>query len=333
MARLEACSPLALAWQRAVRSRAHPMVRSTRCVALAWQPAVRSRAHPMVRSTRCVALVSSIACAWFASALGCSRHESKPSSDALAAPTATVAATAGGTASASKAVLSAAPTAGWEYRDAEAHGELFRARRFTFRLREMGFVVVDMRLGRDFEAALGRTPRAMFAVNGGFFGTGGAPVGLSVSGGQRLSRFSPTMSGGVLTIDEHNHAELHETEAFDDTRTFPFAVQCRPRLVVHGAVNIKGDDGKRSERAALCLRENGAVIDAVIAVNRADDPSGPSLLALAEHMKWLGCDDALNLDGGPSVGIAWREGGRILGQKARGPVRQALVAVRAPVEN
>ncbi len=223
--------------------------------------------------------------------------------------------------------MTAAPAPIWEWTNHEAHGETFRTRRFSFRLREVGFVVGDMRLGRDFETALTQTPKSMFAINGGFFGLDGAPVGLSASRGQRLSKFSPTMSGGVLTIDSRDHAELHETETFDERKSFPFAVQCRPRLVVHGTVNIKGDDGKRSERSALCIRDGGAVLEAVIAVSPGDAATGPSLLALAEYMSTIGCDDALNLDGGPSTGAAWRETGRVVSQKARGPVRQALVAV------
>jgi uncharacterized protein YigE (DUF2233 family) len=205
------------------------------------------------------------------------------------------------------------------------HGETFEIARVSFALRDVRVEVADLGRSRDIGAALVRGPgTALLAVNGGFFGERGEPLGLVISGGRRLAPFSRTMSGGVLTIDG-DRADLAETESFDAAAAHAFAVQCRPRLVVKGAVNIRADDGKRAERTALCLRQAGTVLEVVLA--RTAD-GGPSLLAFAQHLATAGCEDALNLDGGPSTGMAWRDDSGIHAEDPRGAIRHAIVVRR-----
>jgi hypothetical protein len=146
-----------------------------------------------------------------------------------------------------------------------------------------------------------------------------------MSNGIRLSSLAKKMSGGVLTVaGDGKKAELFETETFDPPEMLKFAVQCRPRLVVKGEPNVKSDDGQRSERTALCLRDGGKTIEALIV---RGGEGGPSLFALGKWLASKGCEDALNLDGGPSTGAAWREDGS--GEKKllapRGPIRHAIV--------
>jgi len=52
---------------------------------------------------------------------------------------------------------------------------------------------------------------------------------------------------------------------------------------------------------------------------------GPSLFALAGYLARAGCESALNLDGGPSTGVAWREDGGVRLLPPRAPVRHAVV--------
>jgi hypothetical protein len=85
------------------------------------------------------------------------------------------------------------------------------------------------------------------------------------------------------------------------------------------------DDGQRAERTALCLRDDGRTIDVVIAKS---PEGGPSLFALARYLARTGCDDALNLDGGPSTGAAWREGDSVRVEAPRGAIRHAVVVRR-----
>ena len=92
---------------------------------------------------------------------------------------------------------------------------------------------------------------AGLVFNAGFFGLDGEPVGLSAAGGRVWSRHRPGLSGGVLTVRD-GRATLHKAETFaHEGSAVDFALQCRPRLVVKGRVNIGHDDGKRADRADL----------------------------------------------------------------------------------
>ncbi|MEO8798005.1 MAG: phosphodiester glycosidase family protein, partial [Polyangiaceae bacterium] len=107
-----------------------------------------------------------------------------------------------------------------------------------------------------------------------------------------------------------------------------FAVQCRPRLVVGSHRNIKTDDGKRAARTALCLRDGGRTIDIVVALGAGVD-AGPTLFELANELESTGCEEALNLDGGPSTGWASRLEDASVFVPPRGPVRQVIAVVAA----
>jgi hypothetical protein len=168
------------------------------------------------------------------------------------------------------------------------------------------------------------TVEAELVVNGGFFGPDNKPVGLAMTKGNVLSRLSKQMSGGVLTADGER-AELFAAETYEPAPGGAFAIQCKPRLVVDSSPNIKTDDGKRAERSALCLRNAGRIVD-VFVIRRSEDGEspGPSLFALARFLHRYGCEAALNLDGGPSTGVAWREDGGVQLLAPRNPVRHVI---------
>lgn len=203
---------------------------------------------------------------------------------------------------------------------AEAAGERFVADWFSFALADVTLSLFDLHGTRDLQAALGGRG-ALFATNAGFFDTRDAPLGLSVSGGERRSRFSRGLSGGVLEITGGQAAVL-ETETYDPSRAPEFAVQCRPRLVVAGKANVRRDDGKRAERTAVCVRDGGRTVAFVLA---KDDERGPSLFALGRYLEAKGCGDALSLDGGPSTGAAFLGPHGREELALRGPIQQAIV--------
>ena len=153
----------------------------------------------------------------------------------------------------------------------------------------------------------------------------GRPDGLSLAHGREESPLRRDLSGGVLSV-ARGMARLHESETFSPPPGTEFAVQCRPRLVVDGRVNIRSDDGRRADRTVLCVRDGGATLELYVA--RTDHPTGmggPTLFVLATELLRRGCEQALNLDGGPSTGVAWRQSEtevRLL--RPRGPVRQAI---------
>ncbi len=206
----------------------------------------------------------------------------------------------------------------------EAAGESFELHRWSFDVVTSTLAIVDLGMHGSLTEALG--PDGRVAVNGGFFDPDGRPVGLAYAGGTTLSRYSATMSGGVFfTVD--GVARVVATEDFDPRTHVDFAVQCRPRLVVDRRPNVKRDDGQRAPRTALCVRDAGRTVDVVVA-----EPSlgtrGPSLFALGQFLaEQQHCDDALNLDGGPSTGAAYRAGpgGVTSAFPPRGPLRHAVV--------
>ena len=199
-------------------------------------------------------------------------------------------------------------------------GKRYEVHTWPLVLARYDVTIEDVGMTTALDRVLERTG-AELVVNGGFFDTETRPLGLAISNGAVLSKAAPSMSGGVVTFDGER-AQLWESETFalpDQTR---FAVQCRPRLVVSRAPNVKRDDGQRSERTALCLTDGGKTMSIVLA---KDGESGPSLYALGRYLARRGCEGALNLDGGPSTGAAWRENGTTKQLPPRRPVRQAIV--------
>lgn len=194
---------------------------------------------------------------------------------------------------------------------------------WSFPLARYELTIEDTSMTTALDATLARAD-AELVVNGGFFGPDHKPVGLAMSNGVVLSRLSKQMSGGVLTFDGER-AQLFPAETYETPDGGLFAIQCKPRLVVDRAPNVRTDDGKRAERTALCLRDDGEVIDVVV-VRRSEDGEspGPSLFALARYLHRSGCESALNLDGGPSTGVAWREDGGVQLLPPRAPVRHVV---------
>jgi uncharacterized protein YigE (DUF2233 family) len=196
---------------------------------------------------------------------------------------------------------------------------------FPVRLAGARFRVIDLGMGRDVAGALA-TSGASLVVNGGFFDRERRPEGLVVSEGAMIAARSDTLGGGVLAVSGGRGA-LFPAEGFAPQPGLEFAIQARPRLLVGGAANVKRDDGRAAERTALCLRDEGRALEIVVARGEAGG-AGPTLSLLADMLASRGCQEALNLDGGPSTGVAWRQAGEIHALAPRGPVRH-LIAVWA----
>lgn len=155
---------------------------------------------------------------------------------------------------------------------------------------------------------------------------GNAGRALVSSDGWVFSKYADKLSGGVFFVAD-GVAHISATEGFDAGQPVTFAVQCRPRLVVGGQPNVKRDDGQRAERTVLCTRDGGKSVDVIVA-EPAPDALGPSLYALGQYLAHeVQCEDALNLDGGPSTGAAFRPdgGGPAVVLAPRGPLRHAVV--------
>ena len=193
---------------------------------------------------------------------------------------------------------------------------------FSFRVAEARFEVVDLGMGRDLQGALARN-HASLAINGGYFAPSTEAEGLVFAGGETLSPFSPSLGGGVLVI-RGGRAAILDATGFSPPRDAELAIQAKPRLVVGSAVNVRSDDGRKAERTALCVRDEGRTLEAITAYGKGPSPGGPTLTLLAEMLASRGCEEALNLDGGPSTGAAWQGAERVEARPPRAAIRHAI---------
>jgi uncharacterized protein YigE (DUF2233 family) len=199
--------------------------------------------------------------------------------------------------------------------------DAFRLHVFTIPLGGARLAILDVGMGRDLAGARARAG-ASLVVNAGFFDAAEKPEGLVIAEGRTLASLSAALGGGVLAV-AGERAALFPAEGYAPAPGVTFALQARPRLVVAGKRAIGRDDGKSAERTALCVRDEGRTLEVVVARGEAPG-AGPTLALLADMLESRGCGEALNLDGGPSTGVAWREAEGARDLPPRGPVRQAI---------
>lgn len=209
-------------------------------------------------------------------------------------------------------------------------GEPYRLYRWSIPLERTDIEVVDVGMQRD----LVRYVRggASLVINGGFYGTDRRPEGLVVAGGREVNPFLPRIGGGVFAVRD-GRASLHDAEAHPLALPdlMDFAVQCRPRLVVDGRNNIARRLPATAARTALCVREGGRGLDVYVARREPSrGRAGPTLHTLAEELVREGCEQALNLDGGPSTGVAWRGRRGLRARPPRRGVRHAIAFTVRP---
>ncbi len=204
-------------------------------------------------------------------------------------------------------------------------GRTMQVQRFSFAIDSLDLRAVDLGMTRDLVGALGS--RGTLAVNAGFFTPENENEGLLVAEGRAITPWLESLGGGVLTI-ENDRARLEAGEEYAATTTPVFAIQSKPRLIVDRQINIRTDDGRRADRTALCIPSGGSRLEVFIARANDDSGEGPTLQEFAIILARAGCEQALNLDGGPSTGAAWRDTEGVRGSPPRGPLRYAIVFER-----
>lgn len=161
--------------------------------------------------------------------------------------------------------------------------------------------------GGESLADLARDKKAAAVSNGGYFGHRDEPVTLLISRGKVLREASGSLPlSGVFTLDREGRAKVR---ALKDLKPpyegIDFAVQNSPLLVREGAVQFreKKPVGRRHRRTALGVDAAGR---AVLAVCDAGAGLGElaEVLSAPEALGGFGLRSAVNLDGGPSSGLA-----------------------------
>ena len=177
-------------------------------------------------------------------------------------------------------------------------------------------VDVTPTLGRVGEqtSRFGARAHALAAVNGGGFedamgnGTGGLPVGLTVSDGHYGEY--PEMTGDyVIGLDGRGRLDVGKwTAAQARALGIRDAVSFKPLLVVDGRPQITAGDGGWGigPRTAIGQRADGAILLVVID-GRQPGSLGATLRQVQDVMLREGAVTAVNLDGGSSSTL-WYQG-------------------------
>ena len=159
---------------------------------------------------------------------------------------------------------------------------------------------------------------AVVAVNASFFDVDGKTMGLAVDEG-RVMVAAKRRSWGALVVDDRNARIMLGAEIVDE-RAHRLVVQGIPRLVVGGKVQALKP--QIAERTAVCAR--GSVVILVV-TTKAETTPFARFLATPADQGGLGCQDALNLDGGPSTQLTVKLPGLTLSVPGGWGVPNALV--------
>ncbi len=147
------------------------------------------------------------------------------------------------------------------------------------------------------------TAHPLIAMNGGYFEADYRASALTIADGV-VSGHSYQGFGGMLAVDSSGKVELvslvHASKPLN--KRVVQAIQSFPRLVWDGKALPIQKDQQRARRTALALDDMGHLLLIV-----SDQP----IWTLSEFSQWLvACNleivRALNLDGGPSTGLAIR---------------------------
>ncbi|MEO6595463.1 MAG: phosphodiester glycosidase family protein [Planctomycetota bacterium] len=207
-----------------------------------------------------------------------------------------------------------ADTAAWQVREV-GEGAWLRQRWFPQLFTgPQSVTVLEVRLVRDrvyfdvaapgrrtLTSAMGQETGALAAINGGFFEieTDGRSRGLLRLDGVLVSAASAGQ--GSLGIDGNGTLHLQQRPA-GDWPQMPFALGAGPMLLHGGKVVDHGERQRaiRHPRSALGTTADARVL-CVTVDGRTDKAVGMSFEELATLLVALGCNEALNLDGGGST--------------------------------
>jgi uncharacterized protein YigE (DUF2233 family) len=191
-------------------------------------------------------------------------------------------------------------------------------------------VVQQSEAGGDNIGAFLRSPEDVLAVNGGFFDIDSrsrlSPSGLLVVDRTMVRNVSSNAGSGVVFVSDASVGIVFRKDLPSDGVTS--AVQSGPLLVDPGRkMGIYRNDFDRENRTAVCLRP-GVMVFVVV-------EGGLSLFELAEVLAaspengGIGCDVALNLDGGPSTQAILRTEKFGVSISGRWRLQNALVVYRS----
>ena len=139
-----------------------------------------------------------------------------------------------------------------------------------------------------------------FAMNGGMFAPGSAPLGLYIEGGKTITPLDTTSGpgnfylkpNGVFYLGTDRSAHIVPTTAFRPTGRVAYATQSGPMLVIDGRIHPAFRPGSANVqvRNGVGLLPDGRVL---LAMSKAK----VSFYDFADYFRRTGCRQALYLDG------------------------------------
>ncbi len=136
---------------------------------------------------------------------------------------------------------------------------------------------------------------ALIAINGGFFTPEHAPLGLRIQNNKEINKIKWTNWWHIFQMKAAKPAVITKQE-FQMAPDIEMAIESGPRLLMNGQITAQLKQGA-AERSAICTTMDEKIIIA------ATELAPMSLGEFAAFMKKIGCNDALNLDGGSSTQI------------------------------
>jgi hypothetical protein len=182
--------------------------------------------------------------------------------------------------------------------------------------------------------AIAASTNAIAACNGGYFHPHHMlPANLEICDGKRTGTYGSSSSidsGAVLAV-RHGQMLLQIEKDFTLTDDLTQMVQCGPMLVKNG-VSSPGTGEVAAQRTFILTDGAGRW-----AIGTTTSLSLPKLARLLAHPKLLpnmSVKWAMNLDGGPSTGLWWRDAkGATGGEREVWPVRNLVTLVpREPMK-
>ena len=150
---------------------------------------------------------------------------------------------------------------------------------------------------RDSVHSIARKSGLFLAVNASYFDENDKPLGLLIDQGKKIQGLR-NVDWGVFQVSSAGEASIVHTRDYTYSKRIDAALQAGPRLVVDGkALKLKPQIARRT---AVCVDARGRVVLLVT-------EGGVFLQDLAELLMkpagrgGLECQNALNLDGGPST--------------------------------
>jgi uncharacterized protein YigE (DUF2233 family) len=156
---------------------------------------------------------------------------------------------------------------------------------------------------------------AVLAINGGFFDIDGqsrlTPSGLVVTDSHLIAPATDRKKGGSgVLYSRGGSVGIEFVEEAKEPGGVEAAVQVGPLVVDPGGKNgIRRNDLDRQRRSAVCTFAGSDAVAIVMVDGGLSLYEVGELLSAPEQDGGLGCDRALNLDGGPSsqVSFAWAD--------------------------